>query len=202
MSISKLPRPPGRPRSFDDQVVVGAAMDVFWRDGYAGASLPDISAATGLSTSSLYNAYGSKLGLFVAALDAYLDGVMGFMLGPLEHGSGGLAEVDGFLDRLAATAAVDPPRGCLAVNTIGEFRDAPPEVAERTRRYRALLRRSLRAALRRAAALGEIPEGSATRRADAIAPIVVAFNLLVASCASARDTRELLRAARAIAHGD
>jgi TetR/AcrR family transcriptional repressor of nem operon len=194
-------RPTGRPRAFDGDAVLAAATDLFWREGYAAASLPALSEATGLSTSSLYNAFGSKLDLFVAALDCYLDGPMAFMLGPMLDGSQGLADVDAFLDRLAATTRVDPPRGCLIVNTIGEFRDPPPDVAARTKRYRRLLRGSLRAALGRAAAVDEIPKEEVDARTDAIVPIVVAFHLLVASRAPARETRELVRAARAIALG-
>lgn len=189
----------GRPRGFDEQAVLDVALDVFWSSGYAGASIPEISAATGLSPSSIYNAYGSKAELFTAALDRYLDAVMGWMLGELERGSEGLADLELFLDRLASTLERDPPRGCLAVNTIAEFRVAPPEIAQRTARYRKMLRRSLRAALRRAAAAGEIDARSVEGRADALAAIVIAFNVLVAAAAPGRDTKALLGAARAIA---
>jgi TetR/AcrR family transcriptional regulator, transcriptional repressor for nem operon len=192
----------GRPRSFDETAVVDASVDVFWRRGYAQASVSEISAATGLSASSIYNAFGSKADLFVAALDRYLDVVMGGMLGPLEHGTQGLADVDAFLERLASTTELTPPRGCLAVNTIGELRDAPDAVAQRTTRYRNLLHRSLRAALTRAADAGDIPAGAIATRSDALASIVVAFNLLVAAGTPARETHNLLRAARALAAGD
>jgi len=202
MSVSELRhRSVGRPRSFDERAALGDAMDAFWRDGYARASMPGLAEATGLSTSSLYNAYGSKLELFVAALDLYLDVVMGAMLGPLAGGAGGLADLDAFLARLRATTRLSPPRGCLAVNTIGEFRDPPPEVAARTTRYRRQLRGALRAALARAAAKGEIAGADVDARAETLASIVVAFNLLVASGAPVRETRALLRAARAAATG-
>jgi AcrR family transcriptional regulator len=192
----------GRPRAFDDDTVIGAAMELFWRSGYAGVSVPDLSAATGLSSSSLYNAYGSKLALFEAALDRYLDTrIADRMVGPLRQGSKGLADVEAFLKRLTATTRLRPPRGCLAVNTIAEFRDAPPAIAARTGRYRAELRDGLRAALGRAAAAGEIPPDTVDERVAAIVPIVVAFNLLVAAGAPGREARELLAAARAVAVG-
>jgi len=194
-------RRPGRPRAFDEAVVLGAAMRLFWRDGYSGASVPEISAATGLSTSSLYNAYGSKLDLLVAALDHYSDTVLDrHMLGPLARGAAGLADLDAFLDRLAAAIDLTQPRGCLAVNTIAEFRDAPPPVAARTERYRCQLRHGLHAALSRACALGEVPADAVDRRTDALVPIVVAFNVLVAARAPAAETRDLLTAARTLAH--
>ena len=192
----------GRPRTFDDDAVVAAAMELFWRSGYAGVSVPDLSAATGLSTSSLYNAYGSKLSLYEAALDHYLETrIADRMVGPLRRGSDGLADVDAFLKRLAATTRIRPPRGCLAVNTIAEFRHAAPAIATRTSRYRAELREGLRAALGRAATAGEIPPETVDLRVETIVPIVVAFNLLVAAGAPARETRELLAATRAVAAG-
>jgi AcrR family transcriptional regulator len=182
-----LRRPRGRPRAFDETAVLDTAVDVFWRSGY------------GLAPSSLYNAYGSKLNLFACALDRYLDAIIGQVLEPLEHGSAGLADVDTFFERLAARIGQSHPPGCLAANTIGEFRDAPPLIAERTARYRKLLRRALRAALTRAAASGEIPAEAVTPRAEALLSIVIASSLLVAASAPARDVRDLLRAARAIA---
>jgi TetR/AcrR family transcriptional repressor of nem operon len=192
----------GRPRSFDDDTVVGAAMELFWRWGYAGVSVPDLSAATGLSSSSLYNAYGSKLQLFEAALDRYLHTrIADRMVGPLERGSEGLADVYAFLERLAATTRLRPPRGCLAVNTIAEFRHAPPAIAARTARYRDELRDGLRAALGRAAAAGEIPPHTVDARVATVVPMIVAFNLLLAAAAPARETRDLLAAVRAVAAG-
>jgi hypothetical protein len=138
----------------------------------------------------------------VAALDRYLDVVVdGYMVGPLARGDAGLADVEAFLSRLGKTTRLAPPRGCLVVNTIGEFRDPPAAIAERTARYRKQLRSGLRVALKRAEARGEIPAGTAHERADAIVPIVVAFNLLVAAHAPEREARELLRTARAIATG-
>jgi len=198
MSAGRMQRKPGRPREFDDGRVVASAMELFWRKGYAGASVPDISVATGLSTSSIYNAYESKLALFVAALDRYLDFVDEQLLGPLEHGSAGLADIGAFLERLEAASLLGAPRGCLAVNTIAEFRHPPRAVAARTKRYRATLRRALRAAMDRAAANDEIVDTTIDESVGALAAIVVAFNLLVASRATVKETRGLILAAHAI----
>jgi TetR/AcrR family transcriptional regulator, transcriptional repressor for nem operon len=191
-------RPRGRPRAFDETAVLDKAVDVFWRSGYVHASIADISAATGLAPSSIYNTYGSKLELFACALDRYLDVIIGQVLDPLEHGSAGLADVDTFFQRLATSGGQTRPPGCLAANTIGEFRDAPPLIAERIARYRKLLRRAFRAALSRAAAGGEIPAQAVAPRAEALASIVIASSLLAAAGAPARDVGDLLRAGRAL----
>jgi AcrR family transcriptional regulator len=65
----------GRPRSFVREDVLEKAMAVFWRHGYEGASLGRLQAATGLTPPSIYNAFGSKEGLYEACLDHYAGGV-------------------------------------------------------------------------------------------------------------------------------
>jgi TetR/AcrR family transcriptional regulator, copper-responsive repressor len=65
----------GRPRSFATEDVLEKAMHVFWRHGYEGASLGRLQAATGLTPPSIYNAFGSKEGLYEACLDHYAGGV-------------------------------------------------------------------------------------------------------------------------------
>ena len=58
----------GRPRQFDTDIVVQAARDTFVLNGYLGASIDMLLRATGLQRASLYSAFGSKRGLFLAAL--------------------------------------------------------------------------------------------------------------------------------------
>src|SRR5699024_9850897 len=65
-----------RTAAFDKQAAIKAARDVFWRDGYAETALPALEKATGLNRSSIYNTFGSKRGLFDAAVDNYLEEVV------------------------------------------------------------------------------------------------------------------------------
>lgn len=61
----------GRPRSFDEGEALDAAIDVFWRLGYEGASLAELTEAMGINRPSLYGVFGSKEDLFVRALQRY-----------------------------------------------------------------------------------------------------------------------------------
>ncbi|MGW2391064.1 TetR/AcrR family transcriptional regulator [Streptomyces lydicamycinicus] len=71
--MSQQQRTRGRPRAFDrDRAVLDAAR-LFWRRGYSGTSTRDLTAALGLSTSSLYAAFGSKAGLFEEAVRTYAE---------------------------------------------------------------------------------------------------------------------------------
>jgi TetR/AcrR family transcriptional regulator, copper-responsive repressor len=65
----------GKPQ-FDEAEVIAAAVGVFWRHGYAAAAVSDLTEATGLSRSSLYQRFGDKDGLFQEALAAYTNRVL------------------------------------------------------------------------------------------------------------------------------
>jgi len=61
----------GRPRTFDCDIALDQAMEVFWRHGYEGATIAQLTDAMGINPPSLYAAFGSKEGLLKAALDRY-----------------------------------------------------------------------------------------------------------------------------------
>jgi AcrR family transcriptional regulator len=65
------PRPRGRPRGFDRDAALAVAMETFWRLGYEGASIADLTAAMGITPQSLYAAFGSKAELYREALGLY-----------------------------------------------------------------------------------------------------------------------------------
>ena len=65
-----------RPREFDEDVALEAAMRRFWADGFAATSVRDLGDAMGLGQASVYNAFGDKRALFTQCLDRYLDANM------------------------------------------------------------------------------------------------------------------------------
>src|SRR5436190_2124683 len=66
--------PRGRPREFDIDEALDRALAVFWRNGYEGTSLPDLTEAMGINRPSLYAAFGNKEELFRRVLDRYAEG--------------------------------------------------------------------------------------------------------------------------------
>jgi AcrR family transcriptional regulator len=112
------------------------AMEVFWRKGYEGASLVDLTGAMGINSPSLYAAFGSKEGLFRAVLDHYDKTRAGFLNNVLEADTAREAAerfLFGLVDK--ATDPENPP-GCLLIQsgmTCGEDASAIPKEVARHR---------------------------------------------------------------------
>lgn len=163
----------GRAQGFETEQAVRAAREVFWRDGYAEASVPALERATGLNRSSIYHAFGSKRGLFDAAVQSYLDEVVRPRLRPLvadDVAPGALVEyLTGLRAALARSDEVQGTSGCLLVNTSG----SPIAADDAVRRTVADYRAELRAALRRGAVA--MRPGAAPADADRLADVCTAL---------------------------
>jgi len=105
----------GRPRSFDLDGALDAATQVFWREGYQGASLSDLTSAMGINRPSLYAAFGNKETLFHKVLDRYAEGRAAYLREALKQPTA--RAVTEQLLRGAADLLTDPhnPTGCLMV---------------------------------------------------------------------------------------
>ncbi|MDR6868774.1 AcrR family transcriptional regulator [Microbacterium resistens] len=125
---------------FDRERVIRAARTVFWSSGYESASVPDLEAATGLSRSSLYNSFGSKRGLFEAAVESYLDEVIRPRLAPLTadvvHPAAIVDYLEGLRAALDDTGSMSATSGCLLINAAGAPIANDPEVARVIADYR------------------------------------------------------------------
>ena len=105
----------GRPRGFDEDAALEAAMRVFWEKSYEGATMADLTEAMGINRSSIYAAFGDKEALFRRAVDRYSEGRMTYMKEALAQPS--LLEVTAGLINEAVEFLSTPgnPRGCLSV---------------------------------------------------------------------------------------
>src|SRR5437763_11962127 len=77
--------PRGRPREFDTEKALDAALLLFWRHGYEGTSLTALTGAMGINVPSLYAAFGNKEALFRKALDRYLRKPASYLPAALEE---------------------------------------------------------------------------------------------------------------------
>lgn len=107
--------PRGRPRSFDMDAALDAAVEVFWRHGYEGAGLTELTGAMGVGRPSLYKAFGDKAQLFQRALTRYVDRNMSYVEDALAQPAA-RAVAEAFLtgNAMAVTVPGNPP-GCLSV---------------------------------------------------------------------------------------
>ncbi|MEU1877957.1 TetR/AcrR family transcriptional regulator [Streptosporangium sp. NPDC020072] len=137
--------PGGRPRSFDADTALDRALEVFWRHGYEGTSLTDLTTAMGINKPSLYAAFGNKEELFAKVLARYLDGPGAYTADALAAPTG--REVVERLVRGAVdlVAGEDTPHGCLCVNSV----HACGPDAHAVRRDAIAVRKAGEAALRR-----------------------------------------------------
>lgn len=145
-----------RPRSFDEDTVIDAAMIAFWQTGFDDTPINALEQATGLKRISLYNAFGDKQGLFLAALDRYHLGATEVYDGMVAKG--GLDEIQQLFTAMSTKTEDGSPAnaGCLMVNTVLDVRRAPDIVKERIANYRAMLRNAFVSALRNARDDGEM----------------------------------------------
>ena len=115
MAETKLPQRTGRPRGFNYDEALDRAMHVFWRKGFEGASLNDLTAAMGIQPASLYKAFGNKRTLFEKALARYLAGPVAFVHDALNEPTA-FAVADRILRRTAEFLTEGRSRsGCMTI---------------------------------------------------------------------------------------
>ncbi len=113
----------GKPQ-FDEAAVIAAATGVFWRHGYAAASISDLTEATGLSRSSLYQRFHDKDGLFQEALAAYTERVLRRMSASTGDTARGRLEA---LLRAYLPDGSSRPAGCLIARSCAEISELSAE---------------------------------------------------------------------------
>jgi len=180
----------GRPREFDVDKALDLALQVFWRKGYEGASMADLTETMGITKPSLYSAFGNKEELFRKALDRYVDGPGGYFQVALAKPT-----VRAVVEHLlfeSADAVTDPnhPPGCLAVQGALSCGDAAESIKQELMSRRAKGELDLRQRFERAIAEGDLPPGS---DAADLAAYLSAILQGMAVQAAGGTTREQLR---------
>jgi AcrR family transcriptional regulator len=147
----------GRPRTFDADDALDRALKVFWRKGYQGASLPNLTRAMGINRPSLYAAFGNKQSLFCKALERYNDQNAAYLRHALAAPTA--REVARRILHGAINLQTNPhnPRGCLTVR--GSLSCADSRIIHKhLASHRAATEAAITQRFQRAVAEGDLPQ--------------------------------------------
>ncbi|WP_428407742.1 TetR/AcrR family transcriptional regulator [Hyphococcus sp.] len=136
-----------RLREFEIGEALDGVMDVFWRQGYEGASMQDIEAATGLNKQSLYRIFPDKRAMYLAALERY-EATEFVKAEEVLAGPGtARARFETLFDGVIALAAAGDRRGCFLCNAAAdqgqEDKQATAVVSASMRRLEKMFRKGL-----------------------------------------------------------
>ena len=148
----------GRPRGFDRDAALEAAMLLFWRKGFAATSMSDLCDAMGISSPSLYAAFGSKEALYLEAVEYYARTIGPPVWDKLAEGATARAGIENLLiawtESLPKSRAT--PAGCMALlAAVGD--EWPATIVRVVKKVRLEMLGTLRSRLETAVAKGELP---------------------------------------------
>lgn len=155
MQSVTLNNPVVRPRTFDEAEVLERAVDLFRKKGFEGTSIPELTSRLGICRQSLYNSFGDKRGLFLAALERWGKREIDAKLALLEAEGSPLENLRTVIRGWAALAAQCPSDGCLTAAAIVENHD-DPEALALVERQVDRLEEGFRTTIERAQAAGEL----------------------------------------------
>ena len=144
----------GRPRAFEPEAALDAAVDTFWRHGYESTGLTELTEAMGISRPALYRAFGDKAQLFRAALERYIERNMGYVEAALDMPSARRVAEAFLIGNAKAVTTPGRPPGCLSVQAmVTHETDAFSLLAEN----RKVIQERLAARFQQAISDGDLP---------------------------------------------
>ncbi|MEU9438052.1 TetR/AcrR family transcriptional regulator [Streptomyces sp. NPDC048252] len=154
---TKQSGPVGRPRGFDADEALERAMLVFWKHGYEGASTAGLTNAMGISTTSMYAAFGNKEKLFRKVLERYTEGPSAYLARALEEPTALGVATAILAGTVRTTTRPAQPHGCLGVQSALATSDAGQEVHDLLVAWRTNGYSCVRERFQRAVDDGELP---------------------------------------------
>jgi len=145
----------GRPRSFNEKCILEKSMSIFWKHGFSRTNYDVLEQATGLGRQSLVYAFGDKRMLFLKSLSHYFSTRVMEVTNILKREGSGLDNIRCVFDTWLTSARDENKRGCLIVNTSGQFGTSDKEVATIVNNAVDALRNAFTATYESAQASGE-----------------------------------------------
>ena len=191
MDEVKLSKKAGRPREFCTEEALDAALHLFWRKGYEGTSISDLTEAIGVNRPSLYAAFGSKEQLFRKVLDRYAACYDTALTGALAQPTArGVAEA---LLRASAHKPSDSTAGCLLVQGALVCSDESDALRLELAGRREAMVGTLRVRFEQAQTDGDFPANA--RPADMARYVVTVMNGMSVQAAGGAGADDLRRVA-------
>ena len=182
-----------RVREFDTEAAVAAAMAAFRSKGYAGTSIQDLTEATGVGRGSLYAAFGSKEGLYLAAMDRYREQYATPLIEILHGGAPARDLIREVLVGIVDELVRDGDRqACLIVGAATERAAWDPKIASHLRATTGSLEDALAEVIAAAQAKGEISDRQDARQSARF--LLTLMQGLRVMAAIERDRRPLMSA--------
>jgi TetR/AcrR family transcriptional repressor of nem operon len=153
----------GRPYEFDREETLSKAMELFWEKGYKATSIEDLVDRMGIKRGSIYNTFGDKHSLFIAAVEYYAKEVTSRTIKILESPGSPLENIKLFFETIVNTPSDKKTRGCLISNTVVELAPHDEEVADTVRIILERIQNAFLHCLDKAVELGELPEDTDTK---------------------------------------
>lgn len=148
-----------RSKEFEPEQAVEAALELFWRQGYANTSMQDLVDHLGIGRGSIYDTFGSKHALWVRALTKYCDDGNRAILGLLAGDDPLLPRLRLWLLTIVEHDLADPHRkGCMMINAAMETLPGDANTSELAARNFTQLAAGIEDAIRRAKIAHEVPE--------------------------------------------
>jgi TetR/AcrR family transcriptional regulator, transcriptional repressor for nem operon len=145
-----------RPKEFDREAALAAAMRVFWAKGYDATSTDDLRHAIGIGRQSLYDTFGGKRTLYLEALRRYQDDSVAARVKTLRAAASPLSAIEQFLVAVARETPTQRAMGCMGVRAICDFGTSDPDVSALGKSAGTVVESALEDTLRKAKAKNEV----------------------------------------------
>ncbi len=188
--------PAGRPRAFDTEKALDRALQVFWRKGYEGTSLPDLTKAMGINRPSLYSAFGNKEALFRKALERYKEGPASYVGKALEEETARATAERLLYGSVELLTTPGNPPGCLMVQGALSCGKEADSIRKDLIAHRAAGESKLRKRFERAQSDGDLSKSAnAADLARFMTTTIYGMAVQAAGGASREDLRRVAQAA-------